>query len=108
MPTLIPLEPCTSSSLTAYGYDPDTSTLAVQFKNGHEFHYANVPAKLYAAMQQAPSKGKFYGAEIRGHFTAEKVTGACVCGDIGYLGETCHDCGASQYRRPEPKEQVYS
>lgn len=95
--SLILLNPVRSSNLAAIGYDPEVLVLAVQFASGHIYHYANVPQDRWEALHAAPSKGQYYGREIKGRYGAEKITGTCVCGDIGYLGETCEDCGTGQY-----------
>lgn len=65
---VIPLQPVKSSNLDAVGYDNTTSTLAVKFKNGSEYHYAGVPAELFEQLLAAPSVGSFYGSAIRGKF----------------------------------------
>lgn len=96
--TAIPITPVMSSNLGGYGYDPDSGTVAVQFKNGHIFHYAGVPHRLWREFEMMPSKGAFYSREIKGRFRADKVTGTCArCADVGYLGETCRDCGTEVY-----------
>ena len=97
-PHPISLTPVQSSNLQAVGYDPDANVLAVQFGSGHIFHYANVPLKLWEGLEAAPSKGQFYAREIKGRFTAEKVTGTCgKCGDVGLIGTRCTDCGTADY-----------
>lgn len=94
----IALEPVTSSALSAYGYDEDAQTAAVQFRSGHIIHYAAVPTYMWEAWQAAPSKGAFYAHEIKRRFSGEKVTGNCPqCDDIGMKGELCTDCGTATY-----------
>lgn len=56
----IPLVPVVSSQLAAVGYDPQTSTLAVEFKGygdkpGSVYHYADVDQDTWAALNAAPS-----------------------------------------------------
>jgi len=72
----ITLIPCNSSQIHAYGYDPATKTLALQFKRkgengervgGSIYHYENVPADVYQAFVAAESKGRFFGAHIKGN-----------------------------------------
>lgn len=54
----IPLTPVSGSShVVAHGYDPQTKTLAVQFKNA-TYHYHDVPELIYDAFRNAPSKGR--------------------------------------------------
>lgn len=95
----IGLQAVTSSNLHAVGYDADKRILAVQFKDGRIWHYAGVSADLWAELQSAQSKGSFYSLLIRGKFQAEKMTGDCPkCGDFGYIGETCEECGCDVYK----------
>lgn len=68
----IPLQPVESSNLEAIGYDPASRTLAVKFKNGTLYHYADVPASVWEGLQGASSAGRFYSAMIRGTFTGTK------------------------------------
>lgn len=94
----IPMTPVLSTNLQQIGYDPTSNTLGVQFASGHIFHYANVPVKLWEGLLEAPSKGQFYATEIKGRFTADKVTGTCPkCADVGMRGERCTDCGTADY-----------
>lgn len=90
----VPLEPIESSNLAAIGYDEQRSILAVQFKHGPIFHYAGVPSDVAALFAVSASKGRFYAQTIRGKFSGQLMTGECEkCGILGYVGETCSDCG---------------
>jgi hypothetical protein len=66
---MIPLTPCVSSNVAAWGYD--NGTLAVKFKGGSTYHYADVPGDLAAQMgEPGVSIGKFIAQHIRGKFVA--------------------------------------
>ncbi len=59
-----------SSQIAAIGHDPETSTLAIRFKNwkGEQtglYHYANVSTADFAEFASAPSKGKHFGQNIK-------------------------------------------
>lgn len=54
-----------SSTIAAYGHDPVTETLRIQFHKGPIYRYAHVPAELMASMLAAPSFGKAFVAEIK-------------------------------------------
>lgn len=98
----IPLFPIEgSSNLTGYGYDIERRILAVQFKNARIFHYAQFSADDLGRFEAAVSKGKHYANEIKGKFPGAPVTGPCPkCGDEGYDGEKCDDCGTACYAIP--------
>lgn len=65
-PPCIAMCNCESSQVKAHGYDPQTKTLAVQFKSGGTYHYHDVPATTYAAMKEAKSVGSFIGKSVKG------------------------------------------
>ncbi len=69
----IEMTPCKSSNVSAYGYDKDTGTMAVQFKSGGIYHYAGVPEKVADQMQKAESIGQFVG-QLKKNFTATNMT----------------------------------
>jgi len=99
----IPMTTVTSSNIHAIGYDASRMTLAVHFRNGAIWHYPGAWQALYDGFARAESIGKFFNTHIKGKFTgAEKMTGTCpACGDIGWIGDTCADCGCQRYVRDE-------
>ncbi len=62
-----------SSNLAEVGYDSDLETLEVQFKSGGIYQYFNVPAFMYERLMSAESIGRFFNAEIKGHYPEAKV-----------------------------------
>ena len=67
MHTTIPLTPCESSNINAFGYDAASHVLAVQFKGGNKVHeFPDVDAELADKFIKADSKGKAFHAHIRG------------------------------------------
>ena len=67
----IDLCPCESSQIHAHGFDPDTGTMALQFKKkggvgGAVYHYPNVTREQYADFCCAPSKGRHFGTNFKG------------------------------------------
>lgn len=67
----IAMTPIESSQIEAYGYDHETSTLAVRFKGkgkpGGLYHYRNVGATDWQAFQDAESKGSHFIRNIKPH-----------------------------------------
>lgn len=66
----IPLQDVESSQISAIGHDPETNTLAIQFKGwkgevGATYHYANFPADDFAAFKAAESLGRHFGRYIK-------------------------------------------
>jgi len=61
-----------SSTIVSIGYDPALKILEVEFKQGM-YQYSYVPEKTYLAFMQAPSKGAFLEANIKGIFPYKRV-----------------------------------
>ncbi|HXH08891.1 MAG TPA: KTSC domain-containing protein [Alphaproteobacteria bacterium] len=62
-----------SSSLAAVGYDPQSQTLEVEFRTGRTYRYFHVPLSVHQALLAAPSKGRFFVAEIRTRFPHTRI-----------------------------------
>jgi hypothetical protein len=62
-----------SSSLRRVGYSQGTSTLRIAFKNESLWDYLQVPLSTYRGLMQAPSKGKFFLANIKGRFPDRRI-----------------------------------
>lgn len=69
----IPLTPCESSNLQAFGYHVASNTLDVLFKNGGHFRFDGVPAETAQAFHKADSKGGFFAAHLRGKYPSRKL-----------------------------------
>ena len=53
-----------STNLQAVGYDPITSELQIQFRNGDVYSYQNVPSNLYERMITGDA-GRIFSSEIK-------------------------------------------
>ncbi|MBO6690010.1 MAG: KTSC domain-containing protein [Henriciella sp.] len=65
--------PVQSSNLLEIGYDPDTETLEVMFKNGGVYQYYNLPQHMYDQLMEAQSHGVFFNNEIKGHYPEARM-----------------------------------
>ena len=65
-------EPVTSSNVVSLGYDANTETLEVEFKNGI-YQYYNVPQTIYEQMIAADSIGKFLNVYIKPMYPFAKM-----------------------------------
>ena len=64
----------TSSSLATVGYDADTQTLEVEFtETGAVYQYTGVPVSEYNALMNAGSLGQHFNANIKDHYSYNKV-----------------------------------
>jgi hypothetical protein len=62
-----------SSNIHAIGYDPDTTTLEVEFTPGSIYQYFGVTAVEYEALMRAPSKGRYLNHNIKSRHSYEQV-----------------------------------
>lgn len=64
-----------SDSIRSVGYDPQNSTLEVEFRERGTYRYYLVPRDVYDQLIKAPSAGRFVSERIvSGHFPFEEVT----------------------------------
>lgn len=62
-----------SSNIRSVGYDPNTSTLEVEFNSGAIWQYYDVLEGTYYEMKSASSIGKFFNANIKGQHSEGQV-----------------------------------
>ena len=65
--------PVSSSNVASVGYDPNTLTLEVEFKDGLVYQYFDVPETVYQELMRASSVGQFMHANIRNNYRYTKV-----------------------------------
>ena len=65
--------PVSSSNVTSVGYDPNTLTLEVEFKDGTVYQYFDVPETVYQELMRASSVGQFMHTNIRNNYRYVKV-----------------------------------
>jgi hypothetical protein len=63
----------TSSNVESVGYDLNSQTLEVEFKNGYVYQYFDVPETIYDSMLNAESAGKYLIDNIKGVFRYARV-----------------------------------
>jgi hypothetical protein len=56
--------PVTSSNLKAIGYEPDSATLVIEFKNGSAYEYYDVPQFEFDGLRGASSHGTYANENI--------------------------------------------
>jgi len=62
-----------SSMITSLGYEPDTSTLEIEFSStGAVWQYYEVPENVYHEMLSG-SLGQYFHANIKGQYTESPV-----------------------------------
>ena len=68
----IPMQEIQSSNVKSIGYDEETKTLAVEFKNGATYHYDGVPKDEWETARTADSFGTHFHANIKNRYTGVK------------------------------------
>ena len=62
-----------SSNVESVGYDEDSSTLQVEFKNGGVYQYFDVPEEVFVGLRDADSVGRYLATTIKGTYRYSKV-----------------------------------
>jgi len=65
--------PVTSRSLCSVGYDPESSTLDIEFNSGKVYRYSGVPAEEHQSLMSASSHGTYFNANIRDRYPYVKL-----------------------------------
>lgn len=65
--------PVESSNLENVGYDPESATLQIGFKNGYVYEYYDVPQHIYDELMAADSKGKYSHRNIYKVFNQQRI-----------------------------------
>lgn len=63
-----------SSSLASVLYDPVLHRLEVEFHNGEQYLYFQVPSQRYQDLLDSESKGAFFNLHIRNCFAFKHLT----------------------------------
>ena len=62
-----------SSNIRSVGYDPESSTLEVEFDSGSVYQYLNVPESEHEGLMNVPSKGRYLNRNIKGRYEDIKI-----------------------------------
>lgn len=62
-----------SSTIKSIGYDPESKTMEVEFKNGGAWKYEDVGQQAWDDFRGSSSIGKHFHANIRGKFKSTKL-----------------------------------
>lgn len=65
--------PVESSNVVSIGYDPNSMTLEVEFKDGAVYQYFDVPEAIYQELMQASSIGQYMHNSIRNAYRYAKT-----------------------------------
>jgi hypothetical protein len=65
-----------SQAIKSYAYDESRNEMTVTFATGRGYVYALVPPDVFAAFQDAASKGAFLNQHIRDRYPFRKSKGA--------------------------------
>ena len=66
-------QPVSSSNLLSVGYDSNSETLEIEFKNGSIYRYFNVPPFEHERLMAADSHGVYFNANIKDKYPFERA-----------------------------------
>jgi len=62
-----------STAIQDIDYDAERAKLLVRFVSGERYVYVGVPGEVHRSFVEAPSKGRFFQAEIRDRYPYNKL-----------------------------------
>ena len=65
-----------STTLATVGYDENLERLQLEFCSRAVYLYFGVPATVYQALLDAPSKGRYFNGAIRGRYPYRQIPGS--------------------------------
>ncbi len=65
--------PVNSETIGAVGYDKETKTLRVRFRNGETFDYAGVQNAMFESLRDSPFIDLFFINMIKGRYDSRKI-----------------------------------
>lgn len=65
--------PVSSSSIESVGYDPNSSTLEIEFKKGGIYQYHDVPSHTYEEFISSDSLGTYLHHNIKNIYAFSKM-----------------------------------
>ena len=71
---MVKMEKVISGRISEIGYDSNESELYIRFKtNNALYKYYDVPMEVFVGLKAALSPGTYFGKEIKGIYSYEKV-----------------------------------
>jgi len=62
-----------SAAIREIDYDAERAKLLVRFQSGERYVYVGVPGEVHRSFLEAPSKGRFFQAEIRDRYPYNRL-----------------------------------
>lgn len=62
-----------AGDLSSVGYDADTQTLEIEFRDGDIYQYHNVPFDIYNGLLHATSHEDYFQASVKNSYSSTKV-----------------------------------
>lgn len=62
-----------STNILKAGYNTETQSLTITFKNGTIYEYAKVPWQVFTKFRASESQGKFFSQYIKTIYTYKKL-----------------------------------
>ena len=63
-----------SRDIAIVGYEPDTKTLEIAFRQGGVYSYTGVSPEIHQELMKAPSHGIYFNQNIKDRYLGTKIT----------------------------------
>ena len=81
--------PVDSTTLATVGYDENLKRLQLEFCSRAVYLYFGVPAAVYEALLDAPSKGQYFNGSIRGRYPYRQILSSSPVLQSGEIAARC-------------------
>jgi len=62
-----------SSNIKSIGYETESNTLEIEFKDGGVYQYLNVPESIFKGLMSASSHGSYFHKHIKDKYRGKKI-----------------------------------
>ena len=74
--------PVDSSQIRSVGYDSETETMYVEFKNGQVYRYLEVPQNVFNNLKNSSSPGRFFLSSVKQYYDYSKTDLSVINGSL--------------------------
>lgn len=84
------MHPVDASQLVSVGYDNETESMYIEFKQGLVYKYFEVPVNVFNNLKNSSSPGRFFMSSVRQYYDYSKTSLNVASGELTLEYEPNH------------------